>query len=157
MTLAEVTISVAIAAIAIGGTLTAFIFAVRALAPDARDAAMQQAADRELRIARDILKYEGSSLVPAAVQTSVPIPNASPLPVLLSLTVSGAGRDQDGSMSPRTGGAKAATAARTVTITAKEMGGPRVASAQAVIATRAPQPGETFTAPQSAAAPTGAP
>ena len=138
-TLAEVTVAVGIAAISIGTMLGVAIPAVRHLTPDPAQVAVQLLVDREIRVASDLLKYSGSAVTPASVATSVPIPNASPLPVRLQMQTTAQG------------------IATIVTISVQDATGAHTAQAQATIASRAPQPGSTIIPSVLVAAPTGAP
>jgi Tfp pilus assembly protein PilE len=139
ITLVEVAIAVGIVAIAVGGLFGAVLPAVRNLTLDADDAALQAYVDGEMRTARDVLKYDGSTLTPAAIATSVPIPHASPLPVNVQLSVA------------------AINGATVVTIAAYDTGNLHHAQAQATILARAPQPGRTFAPAALVPEPTGAP
>ena len=136
-TLAEAVVATGIAALAIGAALGVAAPAVRRLSPDARDAALAQLARDQLAIARDVLKYDGSSIAPNAIATTVPMPDGSALPVALRLDV------------------RAGDGATLVTVTATS--GDRAQTQTATVAARAPQPGSTILAPGLVAAPTGAP
>lgn len=136
-TLAEAVVATGIAALAIGAALGVAAPAVRRLSPDPRDVALAQLARGQLAIARDILKYDGSSIAPNAIATSVPMPDGTALPVALRLDVRPAG------------------GAMLVTVTASS--GDRIATQSATIAARAPQPGGTIAPAALVAAPTGAP
>jgi hypothetical protein len=136
-TLVEVVVATGIFALAVGAALGIAAPAVRTLAPDPRDAALQQLVRRELATASDLLKYDGTTLAPNAIATTVPLPGATPLPVSLSLAV------------------RAIEGATVVTITANADG--RTTSQTATIASRAPQPGSTIAPAVLVPAPTGAP
>jgi hypothetical protein len=139
MTLAEAATTTAIVALATGAILTAVLPAVRGERTDARDVALGQLVERDARAARDVLKYDGSSLVPATAATTIPLPGASPLPVTVQLVLDTVG------------------VSTTITVTASTVDGAHTARAQAIIAARAPQPGRTFAPAGLVAQPTGAP
>ena len=136
-TLAEAAVATGIAALAIGAALGVAGPAVRRLAPDPRDQALGRLAAGQLAIARDILKYDGSSIAPNAIATTVPMPGGTPLSVALRVDV----RIADG--------------ATTVTVTATS--GDRAQTRTALVAARAPRPGSTIAPAALVAAPTGAP
>lgn len=137
-TLVESTVALAIVSLTVAGLSSALLPATHRLTGDARTLALQRACDRALREARDILKYDGSSLVSNEAAISVPVPGGSPLPATVQLTVT-----------PQAGGTA-------IVVTARTAGGSG-ASASTIVAARAPQPGSTFAPAQTAAAPTGAP
>lgn len=139
MTLAEAAATTAIVALATGAILTAALPAVRGERGGPADVALGQIVDREVRAARDVLKYDGSSLVPTTEATMLPLPGASPVPITLQLALDTIGTST------------------TITVTASTSDGTHTARAQAVIAARAPQPGRTFTPAGLVAQPTGAP
>ncbi|HVS45793.1 MAG TPA: hypothetical protein VMS32_03930 [Verrucomicrobiae bacterium] len=137
--LAEAIVAAAIATLAIGGALAVAAPALHRLASDARSAALAQTARRELAVATDIAKYDGSTLVPNAIATTIPLPGATPFPATLKLSVTAIGAILDISvMAASTDGAESSTAAATV-------------------AARAPQPGSTVAPGIAVPAPTGAP
>lgn len=136
-TLVEAVVATGIFALAVGAALGVAAPAVRRLAPDAREAALRQLAQRELATARDLLKYDGTTLAPNTIATTVPLPGATPLAVTLSLGVHAIG------------------GANVVTITASADGS--TATEAATIASRAPQPGSTIAPNALVPAPTGAP
>ena len=139
--LIETIVAVAIVAIVAGAFLSAETIAARFAGARAIADVLQDASQRELRIALDVLKYRGSNIVPASVATSLPMPTGSPLPVQLSV-----------SSALLTGGAIS------VTITAAAADGSgRTASTNATLVQRAPLPGTRLRAPLLAPAPTGAP
>ncbi len=136
-TLLETVVATGIAALAIGAALGVAAPAVRRLAPDARSAALGALVRRELAIARDVLKYDGSTLAPNAIATTLPVPNAIPLAVALRLDL------------------RAVAGATLVTVTASA--GELTESQSATIAARATQPGSTIVPDALVPAPTGAP
>jgi len=147
--LPEVIVSVGMAAFVLAATLAAVLPAVHHLAPDPTTTALRQLVDREMHVAGDLLKYSGSSLVPATIATSVPIPNASPIPVTLQLQITNLGIWQ---VQNATVGQAIA-----VTISAHDASGKHAAQAQMNVSTRAPQPGMTIAPAALVPAPTGAP
>lgn len=86
--LIEVVVAVAIVAIASAALLSGTLGAARHFGPDAVSEALQRYVQREMRIAVDLLKYQGASLSPATVATTIPLPGASPVAVQVTLAVS---------------------------------------------------------------------
>lgn len=84
--LVDVVVAVAVASIAIAATLSAIITAAHRFGAQPVDEALRMCVQRELRVAVDVLKYQGGSIVPATVATSVPLPSGSPLPIHLSIS-----------------------------------------------------------------------
>ena len=124
----------------LGALLNLALVAIRHFGPDPYQETMDRAAAREARIAADLLKYGGTTLAPASLATTVPLPSASPLPVQMVLDV----RSQsDGSTA--------------ITVRTTSSFPVRSASASLVVAHRAPPPGANVIAPMTVAAPTGAP
>lgn len=128
-TLAEAAVALAIVSLVIAGLSSALLPAAHRLSGDARTAALQRLCDRTLREARDVLKYDGSSVLSRTV-------TLSEATVDLRVT-SGA----SGTLIAVTATASDGTSAR----------------ASTTIAARAPQPGSTFASGTTVAAPTGAP
>lgn len=137
--LAEAIVAVAIVCLAVGAAVTVAIPALHRLVPDAESTALAHAAQNELAAAIDITKYDGSTLVPNVVTTTVPLSGASALTATLTLAVS-----PDGD-------------ARDIEVTAAAADGSASAHVDATIAARAPQPGSTIAPGIAVAAPTGAP
>ena len=140
-TLLEATIAIGIVAVVGGAALSAGSMAAGAAGHAAVRAALQDAAERELHVAVDALKYQGVSLVPATIATSVPLAGASPVPAQISLssTTTASGATSIGiTVSLRTDPAQNATI-------------------YATLDERAPLPGTTLRARGVAPAPTGAP
>jgi len=104
--------------------------------------ALASAAREEVRIAADALKYDGSSLAPISVATSVPMPVGSPLPAQLSL-----------SSEILSGGAFLVR----VRARSAPSAGSLVREATLVVERRVPVPGSSEIAPTQVAAPFGAP
>lgn len=84
--LLEVVVAVAIIAVAAGALGAATIAAVHRFGPDPLQSALEATVTREMRIAVDVLKYQGASLPPTTVATAIPLPSGSPLPAHLSLS-----------------------------------------------------------------------
>ena len=104
--------------------------------------ALAAAAREEVRIAADAVKYDGSTLAPNSIATSIPMPVGTPLSANLALstqTLAGGGL----SVRVRAGADTAA--------------GVLVRDATLVVERRMPSPGSTLTAPSLVAAPFGAP
>jgi prepilin-type N-terminal cleavage/methylation domain-containing protein len=79
--LIEVVVAVAIVAIVTGALGGALIAAVHRFGPDPIQSALETSVAREMRIAVDVMKYQGASLPSATVATAIPLPSGSPLPV----------------------------------------------------------------------------
>jgi hypothetical protein len=84
-TLAEVVVAVAIFAIASGALLAGTVAAAHRFGPDAANEALHDALAREMRIALDVMKYQGGSIAPATVATTIPMPGTSPAAVQMSI------------------------------------------------------------------------
>jgi hypothetical protein len=137
--LAESIVAAAIVTLAIGAALGAAAPALHHLSPDARSTALAQVAARELAIATDIAKYDGSTLTPNAIATTVPLSGATPFPATINMSVSPVG------------------SGLSITITAAAADGSQSSTVAATVAARAPQPGSTFAPSVGVPAPTGAP
>lgn len=139
--LSDVVVAVAIVATVLAAATGASISAMRRFGPDAQRTALEDAAQRELHVAVDILKYQGGAIAPAAVATTVPMPGGSPLPAHLSVTTT----------SLAGGGVS-------VSLTAtSDLDPSKTVTLSATIAAPAPMPSATLAAPDPAPAPTGAP
>lgn len=84
--LVEVVVTVAIVAIATGALGAAAIAAVHRFGPDPIQGALEASLTREMRIAVDVVKYQGATLPTASVATTVPLPSGSPIPVSYALS-----------------------------------------------------------------------
>lgn len=140
-TLFETTIALGILATVAGATLGVSAMATHAAANAAIRSVMQDAAEREMRVALDVLKYQDGTLVPVNVATSLPLANASPLPVRLSVT---SASTSDGATAVTIGVVASDDPAQQVTVTG-------------TLDRRAPLPGTTLRSPGLVPAPTGAP
>jgi type II secretory pathway pseudopilin PulG len=139
--LLETTVAIAIVAMVAGATLAATTFAAGVAGRNAVRTVLQEAAEAELRVALDVLKYQGSTLVPATIATALPMPSGSPLPARLSIGV----------VDAASGGI-----AVTVTATAASDTSQQV-TLGATLDHRAPLPGAQLHASGLVPAPTGAP
>lgn len=140
-TLFETTIAIGILATVAGATLGAGAMATHAAASAAVRSVMQDAAEREMRVALDVLKYQGGTLAPVTIATSLPLASASPLPVRLSV-----------SSSATAGGPTSVT----IGIVAADDPQQRM-TLNGTLDRRAPLPGTVLHAPELMPAPTGAP
>jgi type II secretory pathway pseudopilin PulG len=140
-TLFETTIAIGIIATIAGATLGVSTMATHAAANAAMRSVMQDAAEREMRVALDVLKYQGGTPAPITIATSLPLANASPLPVQMSVNSEGL-----------TGGATSVT----IGVASSDDPTQRVTVA-AALDRRAPLPGTILRAPDLVPAPTGAP
>ncbi|HEY5426768.1 MAG TPA: prepilin-type N-terminal cleavage/methylation domain-containing protein [Candidatus Tumulicola sp.] len=137
----ETAIALAVVAIVAGAALNAAIATTHAAAVDPERAALQSAARREMTIARDVLKYRGASIAPAAAATTLPMPAGTPLAVELSIATSRTARG----------------AIRVVVAAAASNRSGERAALEATLSARAPLPGAIVHAPGIVPAPTGAP
>ncbi|HZY99636.1 MAG TPA: hypothetical protein VFE36_08690 [Candidatus Baltobacteraceae bacterium] len=140
-TLFETTIAIGILATVAGTTLGVSAMAAHTAADAAARSVMQDAAEREMRVALDVLKYQGGSLAPVTIATSLPLASASPLPVRVSV-----------SSLVTAGGATSVTIGVVATNDSTQS-----VTLSAALDRRAPLPGSTWRAPGLAPAPTGAP
>lgn len=140
-TLFETTIAIGILATVAGAALGASAMATHAAANAATRTVMQDAAEREMALALDVLKYQGGTLTPVTIATSLPLASASPLPVRLSIS-------------------SAATAAGATSVTIGVVASDDSTQRLTLTSTldrRAPLPGSAVRAPGLMPAPTGAP
>jgi prepilin-type N-terminal cleavage/methylation domain-containing protein len=84
--LLEVVVAVAVIAVAAGALGAATIAAVHRFGPDPLQNSLEATVTREMRIAVDLMKYQGASLPATTVATAIPLPSGSPLPAHLSLS-----------------------------------------------------------------------
>ena len=82
--LVEVVIAVAIIAIAVGALGAALIAAEHRFGPDPIESALEATVAREMRVAVDVMKYQGATLPSTSVATTIPLPSGSPLSAHLS-------------------------------------------------------------------------
>lgn len=140
-TLFETTIAIGILATVAGTTLAVSAMAAHAWANAAMRSVMQDAAEREMRVSLDVLKYQGGALAPVTIATTLPLGSASPLPVRLSLSASTA---------------PSGATSVTISVAAMDDSTQRV-TLGAELDRRAPLPGAVLHAPGLVPAPTGAP
>ncbi len=105
----------------------------------ARDA-LARSAGREALLAADVLKYRGSYLTPKTIATTVPLPNGSPLPAIISLSI----ESLDGGRVR-------------VVVRADDANAGDAAAVTLDLAPPAPLPGTDVAAPRPVPQPTGAP
>ena len=84
--LIEVVLAVAIFATALGALGAATIAATHHFGPDPIQSALESSIAREMRIAVDVLKYQGASIAPATLATTLPLSSGSPLPVTYTIS-----------------------------------------------------------------------
>ncbi|MHB8147187.1 MAG: hypothetical protein ACYDGM_08030 [Vulcanimicrobiaceae bacterium] len=138
--LLETTIAMGILATVVGALLGAGLLAVHRFGPDPYQDAIERATSREVHIAADLLKYDGVTLTPRSIVTTVPLPSASPLSVQMSLATT---TSADGSIE--------------ITVRTVSEQPVRNTTASVVLGHRAPPPGSIVAAPWTVSAPTGAP
>lgn len=85
--LVEVVVAAALAAVTLSAVLAAIVAAAHRFGPDPVAEALQHYVAREMRIAVDLLKYQGTTVPPAVVATTIPLAGGSPLPVHVTLSV----------------------------------------------------------------------
>lgn len=138
--LVETAFAVAIAGLVAGAVLDATVLATRSAGMRPIRDALENEVRRELPVALDVLKYQGGTIVPAAIATTLPMPAGSPLAARVSIAVS---PDPSGAIS--------------VTVTADAGNPAQRATLSATLGAQAPLPGSVVTAPGLVPAPTGAP
>ncbi len=138
--LVETAFAVAIAGLVAGAVLDATVLATRSAGMRPIRDALENEVRRELPVALDVLKYQGGTIVPAAIATTLPMPAGSPLAARVSIAVS---PDPSGAIS--------------VTVTADAGNPAQRATLSATVGAQAPLPGSVVTAPGLVPAPTGAP
>ncbi len=84
--LVEVVVAVALVAIATGALGAAAIAAVHRFGPDPIQSALEASVIREMRVAVDVMKYQGASIPTASIATTVPLPSGAPIPVSYALS-----------------------------------------------------------------------
>lgn len=138
----ETTIAAGLMAILFAAVGTGFVREGAVFQSEVTAEVLAAATHEELRIAADALKYEGSSLQPAEIATTLPMPAGSPIPAQISL-----------SLSPLPGG----TVAIRVRTSSPFGSATLVREATLVVERRMPIPGSSITAATPVAAPFGAP
>lgn len=86
--LIDAIVAVAITSVVLLTVMGAAISAAHRLGPDPIRDALAQRTQSELRLALDAMKYQGASLVPAIVSTTVPLPDGSLIAVREALETS---------------------------------------------------------------------
>lgn len=131
----EVVIASAMVGIALAAVLSGAVAAAHRFGAQPADEALRALAQRELRIAVDVMKYRGGRISPAAISTTAPIPGGSPLPVHLSISIAPAGGGYG------------------ITLTASADGSAQSATAATNVAQPVPAPSSLVAVPGSAPAP----
>jgi hypothetical protein len=134
--LVEVVVAAAIAGIAIAAILSAIVTATHRFGARPVDEALRACVQRELRVAADVLKYQGASVAPASVATSAPLPGGSPLPIHLSISAN-----------------VVASGGYTVTVTANADGTDESATMTTSVPALVPLPSAQIVSPSNGAAP----
>ncbi len=138
----ETIVATAIVVLVLGAALSAAITASAHFGSDPARTALDAALQREMRTARNLVKYEHASLAPASIETTIPLADGSPLPATLHLTL----------VTPSPGGIVVTIAAQ-----ATWNGAVEHRSMTSGLLVPAPLPGTSSTLPGLAPAPTGAP
>ncbi|HEV7179794.1 MAG TPA: hypothetical protein VGN11_07980 [Candidatus Baltobacteraceae bacterium] len=86
--LIEAVVAVALIGIALAAAFSASIAAAHRFGADAGREALQKYVGREMRLAVDVLKYQGGAITPRTIATTVPLAGASPLAAHVSIAVS---------------------------------------------------------------------
>ncbi len=141
-TLIETVVAVAILTIVAGAVLAGTIASAAHFGPDPARTALDDALAREMSAARNLAKYQGATIAPTSIQTTVPLADASPLPANLELQVT-----------QLPGGGIALT----ISASATWRGANERRSLSSTLPPPAPLPGSSVTLPGLAPAPTGAP
>ncbi|MDP9023970.1 MAG: hypothetical protein M3N13_01165 [Candidatus Eremiobacteraeota bacterium] len=115
----EVIVAVALLAIVVGASAAGMLAASRHFGADPVVAALQQTVENETRVAQNVMKYQGASLQPTSIATTIPFAGASPIPAHVSLDIT------------------SEAGATTVTVTAQS---DRDASAMVTLRTTLPSP-----------------
>jgi type II secretory pathway pseudopilin PulG len=144
-TLIEVAVATAIIAIAAGAALSAFLSTGRHRFERDRREVLEACVRRELSTAVDIVKYNGGSIVPASVATTLPMPGGSPLPATVTLSIRRAGGAMQIDVSAQASGATSDGDAA------------QRAELRATVASQAPMPGSELLRSGRVPAPSGAP
>lgn len=93
--LLEVVVAVAIVALAAGALGAVLIAVGHRFGPDPIQSALEATVIREMRIAVDVMKYQGASVPGTTIATTIPMPSGSPLTAQLSVS---SARAADGSV-----------------------------------------------------------
>lgn len=141
-TLIETIVTTSIVAVFLSAMLSATIAAIAHFGPSPAHAALSAALAREMAVARNLEKYQGATLAPASIATTIPLPDGSPLPATMTLQAT-----------------SLANAGLQLTITASALwnGSRESATLSSTLVPAAPIPGSLVALPGLAPAPTGAP
>jgi hypothetical protein len=135
--LAEVVVATTIVAVALTALFGGTLAATHRFGPDPVHVALERALQNEMRLAVDLTKYQGGSIAPGTVATTIPMPSGSPIPVHLSIATA-----------PLPIGGIAVTLTATSDDDAEES-----ATIQGAIPAPVPLPGSSVAAPAAMAAP----
>lgn len=81
----EVVVAAALISIAFAAVISGSLAAAHRFGAQPVDRALQALSQRELRVAVDVLKYQGGSIAPVTLETTAPLPGGSPVPIHLSI------------------------------------------------------------------------
>ncbi|HEY9085460.1 MAG TPA: hypothetical protein VIN40_05940 [Candidatus Tyrphobacter sp.] len=140
--LIESIVAAAVALVIVGAVLGGAIVASAHFGPDPAQSALSAAVGREMAVARNLVKYQGATLRAASLQTTVPLPDGSPLPATLQLQTA-----------PLPNGGVQLT----ISASAIWRNATRTFSLTGSVLAPAPLPGSSLALPGLAPAPTGAP
>jgi hypothetical protein len=140
--LVESIVASAIASIVAIAVLGAAVVANAQFGPNPAQEALESAASRQLYVAQNLEKYQGTTLRPASVPTTVPLADGSHLPATLSLNTT-----------PLAEGALRVTITASATWRNKQY----TAALSRALAPPVPPPGSVTTLDGLVPAPTGAP
>ncbi len=140
--LIESIVAAAVAAVIVAAVLGGAIAANAHFGADPAQSALSAAAAREMTVARNLVKYQGATLQPVTLQTTVPLADGSPLPATLQLR----------SAPLPNGGVQV-----TIFASALWRNSARTLSVTGSVLAPAPLPGTSLALPGLAPAPTGAP
>jgi hypothetical protein len=136
-TLIEVVVTTGVVAVTLVALISATLAATHRFGPDPIQTALQMTLQNEMRVAADVLKYQGGSVSAQSVATAIPMPSGSPLPAHISIGVS-----------PLPGGGIALTLHA-----ASDADSNEATTLNATLPAPVPLPGSTITAPSTAPAP----
>jgi hypothetical protein len=138
--LVEVIVGVGIMAVVVASTLGAVVAATHRFGADPAQSALEASVASEMRVATDLLKYQGATISPTSVATTIPLPSASPLAATMSISTT-----------------TLANGGVSITIAGITESPPHSYSTTTTLSQRALPPGSQVVAPTTIAAPTGAP
>jgi hypothetical protein len=85
--LVDAVVAGAIASIAVAAIISGTLAATHRFGAQPVEESLQHLVQREMRIAADVLKYQGGTIAPTTIATTAPLPGGSPLPVHVSIAV----------------------------------------------------------------------